>query len=223
MSSRKSRPRMPYHIAIAEDLPRLARMLQENVEASADFQVVHVAMNGRLLLQWLERCYNKPDLVLMDINMPEMNGIAATQALKDLYPQVKVVMATVFEDENHIFDAILAGADGYLLKDETPESLHRNLHEALEGGAPMSPAIARKALQMMRRSTPPAETPEHNLTPREVEILEQLSRGLSYQQVADNLIVSTGTVRTHIEHVYRKLQVNNKTAAVEQARRKGII
>jgi DNA-binding NarL/FixJ family response regulator len=214
---------MPYHIAIAEDLPRLARMLQENVEASAEFQVVHVAMNGRMLLQWLEQCYNKPDLVLMDINMPEMNGIVATQALKDLYPQIKVVMATVFEDENHIFDAILAGADGYLLKDETPESLHRNLHEALEGGAPMSPAIARKSLQMMRRSTPPAKAPEHNLTPREVEILEQLSRGLSYQQVADNLIVSTGTVRTHIEHVYRKLQVNNKTAAVEQARRKGII
>jgi DNA-binding NarL/FixJ family response regulator len=214
---------MPYHIAIAEDLPRLARMLQENVEASAEFQVVHVAMNGRMLLQWLEQCYNKPDLVLMDINMPEMNGIVATQALKDLYPQIKVVMATVFEDENHIFDAILAGADGYLLKDETPESLHRNLHEALEGGAPMSPAIARKSLQMMRRSTPPAEAPEHKLTPREVEILEQLSRGLSYQQVADNLIVSTGTVRTHIEHVYRKLQVNNKTAAVEQARRKGII
>jgi len=132
-------------------------------------------------------------------------------------------MATVFEDENHIFDAILAGADGYLLKDETPENLHRCLQEALEGGAPMSPAIARKSLQMLRRAAPVPAAPDHNLTPREVEILEQLSRGLSYQQVADNLFVSPGTVRTHIEHVYRKLQVNNKTSAVEQARRKGII
>jgi DNA-binding NarL/FixJ family response regulator len=215
---------MLYHIAIAEDLPRLARMLQENVELSPDFKVVHIAMNGRAMIDWLETCPNKPDLILMDINMPEMNGIEATQAVKDHFPQIKVVMATVFEDENHIFDAILAGADGYLLKDETPEDFHRNLHEALEGGAPMSPAIARKSLQMMRRGAPqPAAAMEHNLTPREVEILEQLSRGLSYQQVADNLFVSTGTVRTHIEHVYRKLQVNNKTAAVEQARRKGII
>ena len=145
---------MPYHLAIAEDLPRLARMLQENVESSADFKVVHVAMNGRALINWLETCPHKPDLILMDINMPEMNGIEATQAVKDQFPQVKVVMATVFEDENHIFDAILAGADGYLLKDETPENLHRSLQEALEGGAPMSPAIARKSLQMLRRAAP---------------------------------------------------------------------
>lgn len=214
---------MQLHIAIAEDLPRLAAMLQDKVESDPAFRVVHIAPHGKAICEWIAAAGTKPDLILMDINMPEMNGIEATQVIKDQFPQVKIVMATVFDDENHIFDAILAGADGYLLKDENPESVQRAIREAMEGGAPMSPPIARKALQLMRRAPLPPQQETHNLTPREVDLLEQLSRGLSYQQVADNLFVSIATVRTHIENVYRKLQVHNKTAAVEQARKKGII
>ncbi len=134
-------------------------------------------------------------------------------------------MATVFDDETHIFDAILAGADGYLLKDESPEVLHRSLREVMEGGAPMSPAIARKALNLLRRTpaTVPRITGDALLSDREIDILDQLSRGLRYRQVAENLDISEGTVRKHIENVYRKLQVHNKVSAVDKGRQLGII
>lgn len=215
----------PYHVHIAEDLPRLAKMLRENLELSPLFKVSGVALNGQELMSQLSSLPNLPDVVLMDIQMPVMDGIAATAAVKALHPQIKVVMATVFDDEESIFNAILAGADGYLLKDESPEALHRALLEVMEGGAPMSPAIARKALALLRRnpSQPLPQVAEHDLSGREIEILDQLSKGLRYQQVADNLYISTGTVRKHIEHIYRKLQVHNKMEAVEMARKKGLL
>ncbi len=214
-----------YHVHITEDLPRLAKMLRENLEMSPDFKVTGMAVNGQDLLNQLITIPSLPDVVLMDIQMPVMNGIAATEALKAKHPQIKIVMATVFDDEESIFSAILAGADGYLLKDESPEVLHRSLLEVMEGGAPMSPAIARKALSMLRKKplqAVPAEI-NHDLSDREIEILEHLSKGLRYDQVAENLHISTGTVRKHIENIYRKLQVHNKTAAVEAARKKGVI
>jgi DNA-binding NarL/FixJ family response regulator len=214
-----------YHVHITEDLPRLAKMLRENLEMSPDFKVTGMAVNGQDLLNQLITIPSLPDVVLMDIQMPVLDGIAATEALKAKHPQIKIVMATVFDDEESIFKAILAGADGYLLKDESPEMLHRSLLEVMEGGAPMSPAIARKALSMLRKKNiqpMPAET-NHDLSEREIEILEHLSKGLRYDQVGENLHISTGTVRKHIENIYRKLQVHNKTAAVEAARKKGVL
>ena len=119
---------------------------------------------------------------------------------------------------------MLGGADGYLSKDDPPEFLHRATIEVMEGGAPMSPTIARKALNLLRRSPQaPREPASHDLSDREVQILEQLSKGLRYRQVGENLHISTGTVRKHIENIYRKLQVHNKTAAVVEARKKGVI
>lgn len=214
-----------YLIHIAEDLPRLAHLLRENIELAPAFAVTGIAANGLQLLQQLGSAATLPDVVLMDIQMPVLDGIAATAALKAKHPQIKIVIATVFDDEDNIFNAILAGADGYLLKDESPEALHRALHEVLHGGAPMSPAIARKALLLMRRTTPsPIKMDtEASLSDREVEILEQLSKGLSYGQVADNLFISTGTVRKHIEHIYRKLQVHNKITAIEEGKKRGLI
>ncbi|MCB9279582.1 MAG: response regulator transcription factor [Lewinellaceae bacterium] len=214
----------PIHVHITEDQPRLAKMLRENLELSPGFVVSGWAENGEQLLAQLEIMSAQPDIVLMDIKMPVMDGIAATRNVKNRYPQIKVVMATVFDDEANIFDAILAGADGYLLKDSPPDVIHQAMLEVLEGGAPMSPAIARKALVLLRKSQAPTPaTEDHDLSPREIELLEQLSKGLRYDQVAANLNISTGTVRKHIEHIYRKLQVHNKTAAVEAAKRKGVI
>jgi DNA-binding NarL/FixJ family response regulator len=213
------------HVHITEDLPRLAKMLRENLEMSPDYKVTGVAVNGQDLLAQLPTLPNLPDIVLMDIQMPVMDGIAATAALKSKHPQIKVVMATVFDDEENIFNAILAGADGYLMKDEPPQVLHRALAEVIEGGAPMSPAIARKALLLLRK-TPAKPVPaasDHDLSDREIELLEQLSRGLRYEQIGQNLHISTGTVRKHIENIYRKLQVHNKLEAVEAARKKGAI
>lgn len=216
---------MKTHVHITEDLPRLAKMLRENLEMSPDFKVTGVAINGQDLLAQLPTLPSLPDVVLMDIQMPVMDGIAATAALKAKHPQIKVVMATVFDDEENIFNAILAGADGYLMKDEPPQVLHRALEEVMEGGAPMSPAIARKALLLLRKTPAmPAPTqPDHDLSEREIELLEQLSKGLRYEQIGQNLHISTGTVRKHIEHIYRKLQVHNKMEAVEAARKKGVI
>jgi DNA-binding NarL/FixJ family response regulator len=200
-------------------------MLRDHLELVPDFRVTGVAVNGQALLDQLSASPTLPDIVLMDIQMPVLDGIGATEALKAKHPQVKVVMATVFDDEEHIFNAILAGADGYLLKDEAPEVLHRALQEVMSGGAPMSPAIARKSLAMLRRAPvqPQASDQATELSERELEILEQLSKGLRYDQVADNLNISTGTVRKHIENIYRKLQVHNKTAAVEAGKKRGWI
>ncbi len=201
-------------------------MLRENLLLSDRFAVTGMAANGQQLLDQLAAAPFLPDIVLMDIQMPVMDGIRATEALKAMHPQVKIVMATVFDDEENIFNAILAGADGYLLKDEAPETLHRALEEVMTGGAPMSPAIARKALALLRRApAPPLKPgdPDTGLSTREVEILEQLSKGLRYEQVAANLSISSGTVRKHIENIYRKLQVHNKTAAVEAGKKRGWI
>ncbi len=216
---------MKIHVHITEDLPRLAKMLRENLEMSSDFKVTGVAENGQDLLAQLADLPNLPDIVMMDIQMPVMDGIAATAALKAKHPQIKIVMATVFDDEENIFNAILAGADGYLMKDEPPQVLHKALNEVMEGGAPMSPPIARKALLLLRKTpvSPAPSRPDHDLSDREIEILEQLSKGLRYEQVGQNLHISTGTVRKHIENIYRKLQVHNKLEAVEAARKKGVI
>ena len=215
----------PHHVHITEDLARLAKMLRDNLELSPGFKVTGIAVNGQDLLAQLAALPSLPDIVLMDIQMPVMDGLAATAAVKARHPQIKIVMATVFDDEENIFNAILAGADGYLLKDEPPQVLHRALQEVMEGGAPMSPAIARKALVLLRKKPvrPAPATDHHDLSDREIETLEQLSKGLRYEQVGQNLHISTGTVRKHIENIYRKLQVHNKMEAVDVARRKGVI
>ncbi|MFN8395889.1 MAG: response regulator transcription factor [Bacteroidia bacterium] len=155
----------------------------------------------------------------MDILMPVMDGIEATRQVTQRWPQIKVIICSVFDDEENVFQAILAGACGYLVKEEGQQVIREAILEALDGGAPMSPAIARKALALIRNGKPrqAAAPDDMGLTKREIEILEHLSKGLSYDQIADNLIISSGTVRKHIENIYRKLQVTNKVEAVQKA------
>lgn len=136
-------------------------------------------------------------------------------------------MLTVFDDEENIFDAIQAGADGYLLKDESAMVLHQGLLEITNGGAPMSPAIALKTLKLLRNpltpSTPDSEQETFELSAREINVLEQLSEGLNYKEIAANLLISAGTVRKHIENTYKKLHVHNKVEALKVAQRARII
>lgn len=212
-------------IAIAEDITRIAETLKEKVELAPDFKVQFIASNGKEMIQMLQKNHNV-DVILMDINMPEQNGIDTTKQVITRWPNIKIVMSTVFDDEHYIFDAIMAGASGYLMKDEPPAKIHRSIYEALEGGAPMSPAIARKSLEIMRKGKPSEEkipSEDYNLTNRETEMLEHLAKGLSYEQIADNLFISYGTVRKHIENVYKKLKVHNKVEAVQKAQGKGLI
>lgn len=208
---------MPVRIAIAEDNSFALKSILDRLSALPDMHVKHTAFQGEQLLDELRKDANV-DVVLMDIQMPVLDGVAATRHVTQKYPQVKVIMLTTFDDDEKILQAIMAGASGYLLKEESAASIQSSIHEVLEGGAPMSPAIALKVLRLLRNpihTTQPRQ--DFGLTAREIELLEQLKNGLTYDQVAANLFISNGTVRKHIENIYRKLQVNNKVEAVQKA------
>lgn len=167
------------------------------------------------------------NLILMDIEMPILNGIEASAIVKKRYPQVKIMVLTVFDDDENIFNAIQSGADGYLLKETSPQSLYDAIVQTLAGGAVMTPSIALKALNLLRcpKSFQEVETTTElmQLSNREIEVLEQLSTGLPYTSIAENLFISPSTVRRHIENIYQKLQVHSKTEAIELAKKKRII
>lgn len=212
-------------IAIVEDINRIAETLEEKILLSSDFTVVIRATTGKEIIQHLQKNHSI-DVIIMDINMPEMNGIEATAFITNRWPNIKIIMSTVFDDEQNLFNAIMAGASGYLLKDEPPQKIHRSIYEALEGGAPMSPLIAKKALSMIKTGIPEEskkEIVDYGLTDREIEVLEHLSKGLSYEQIADNLFISYGTVRKHVENTYRKLKVNNRIEAIDKAKKGGVL
>jgi len=209
---------MHIDIAIAEDNYFALKSTIQKLEKNPQLRIVGTASNGNELLTLLTTA--KPDLVLMDIQMPEMDGIECTTELKKLYPHIKIIMLTTFDDDEKIFDAIMAGASGYLLKEESAEYLLQSIAETMVGGAAMSASIAMKVLKLVRQpiiKSDQIEKVDFDLTKREMEILEQLKGGLSYEQIATNLYISYGTVRKHIEHIYRKLQVSNKIEAVQKA------
>ena len=212
-------------IAIVEDINRIAETLEEKILLSSDFTVVIRATTGKEIIQHLQKNHSI-DVIIMDINMPEMNGIEATAFITNRWPNIKIIMSTVFDDEQNLFNAIMAGASGYLLKDEPPQKIHRSIYEALEGGAPMSPLIAKKALSMIKTGVPEESKKkivDYRLTDREIVVLEHLSKGLSYEQIADNLFISYGTVRKHVENTYRKLKVNNRIEAIDKAKKGGVL
>ncbi len=215
---------MKTRIAIVDDNNFLIKTVAEKLSFFEDLEVKFVATNGQDLLEKLDE-NNSVDLILMDIEMPTLNGIEATEQVKQKYPQIKIIMLTVFDNDENIFNAIKAGADGYLLKEINAGDLHSGILDTLNGGAAMNPSIALKTLKLLRN--PFVENNEEKeqikLTEREIDVLEQLSKGLSYNAIAENLILSTGTIRKHIENMYRKLQVHNKLDAVQKARRNNII
>jgi DNA-binding NarL/FixJ family response regulator len=214
----------PLHIVIVEDKGRLAASLRADLELFDDLVVAAVYPDGLAAVTGIPEQTNLPDLVLMDVEMPRLDGIQATAQLKERYPQLTILMMTVFEDEQTLFAAIRAGADGYLLKGTDPEELHRAIHEATGGGAPLSPAMARKSLRLLRQSPTNVPAPEpHSLSEREVEVLQQLAAGRTYRQAAENLFISEATVRKHVENIYRKLRVENKVSAVARGRGLGIL
>lgn len=216
---------MKIKIAIVDDNTFLIKTVEEKLSFFEDLEVKFTAMNGAEVIEKLESNFNL-DLILMDIEMPTMNGIEATEKVKQKYPHIKIIMLTVFDNDENIFNAIKAGADGYLLKEINAGDLHAGIIETLNGGAAMNPSIALKTLKLLRNPFVPEDKNELEhikLTDREVDVLEHLSKGLSYNAIAANLILSTGTIRKHIEHIYRKLQVHNKLEAVQKARRNNLI
>jgi len=157
----------------------------------------------------------RPELVIMDIDMPGIGGIRGVKEIKTNFPDVKVIMYTVFDDDARIFDCICAGADGYLLKNTSPVKLVQSLHELLEGGVPMSPFVAQKVFHFFRKDHPQQE--DFQLTEREKTILELLVKGNSYKMIADKCTVSMDTVKKHLQNIYHKLHVHCGTEAVAKA------
>lgn len=165
--------------------------------------------------------WSNPDVVLMDIDMPEVNGIKATGLLRDQFPQLKIIMLTVIEDDDRILAAIQAGADGYFLKQTDPDRLIQGITDVMEGGAPMSPSVARRVLRMMEGSPSP-KNDDFQLSIREQAILGLLVKGHTYKRIADTLDISYGTVNRHVSNVYKKLHVHSVNEAVALAIRKGL-
>ncbi|MFD2824389.1 response regulator [Lacinutrix iliipiscaria] len=216
---------MNIKIAIVDDNSFLINTVKEKLSFFEDLNYKFSASNGSELIAKLQENHNL-DLILMDIEMPILNGIETTEIVKQKYPHIKIIMLTVFDNDENIFNAIKAGADGYLLKEINPKELHKGILETLNGGAAMNPSIALKTLKLLRNPMEienTSEKEEIKLTNREVEVLEQLSKGLSYNLIAANLILSVGTVRKHIENIYKKLQVHNKLEAVQKAKKNNII
>jgi DNA-binding NarL/FixJ family response regulator len=163
-----------------------------------------------------------PDVLLMDINLGGMSGIEGVRRLKGLFPAMQVLMLTVFEENDKIFQSLCAGASGYLLKRTAPEKIIEAIAEVHHGGAPMTASVARKVLTLFSTVAPPAE-PGTSLTPREQEILQLLVTGASYKKIARDLFISFDTVNSHIKNIYGKLQVHSKTEAVAKALRQRLV
>jgi DNA-binding NarL/FixJ family response regulator len=157
-----------------------------------------------------------PDVVLSDIGLPGMSGIEGVKILKERYPQMLMLMITVYDDDDRIFDALCAGASGYLLKKTAPSKLLDSLKEAVGGGAPMSPEVARRVISLFRDVRPP-ERADYDLTPHETRLLKLLVEGHNYKTAAAKLGVTTATISFHLQHIYEKLQVHSKSEAVAKA------
>lgn len=212
-------------VAIVDDNTFLQKAIQDKLIFFNEIEIKFKANHGQDLLDKLDKNHNI-DLILMDIEMPKMNGIEATEIVKSKYPQIKIIMLTVFDNDENIFKSIKAGADGYLLKEVNPEELHNAILETLKGGAIMTPSIALKTLKLFRNPElfeDCLNQEEYNLTSREIEVLEQLSKGLKYNSIAENLFLSVGTIRKHVENIYNKLQVHNKLEAIQKAKSNKLI
>lgn len=209
-------------IAIAEDKAPLREAIQQSLGFFKEVEVQFTARNGEDMLAKCEALL--PDLVLLDIEMPVLDGIETAAKLRERYPALKILMLTVFDQEDRIMEAIVAGANGYLLKEEHPGRIVEAIEDVMDGGAPMSTSIATKALALIRKSGGRASSDPKaafGISEREMQILSRMSKGLNYQQVSEQLFISPKTVRNHIQHIYKKLQVNSKTEAINKARQEG--
>jgi DNA-binding NarL/FixJ family response regulator len=184
------------------------------IKQSPGFQCAAAWATGEEALRVIPE--TKPDVVLMDIGLPGMSGIDCIRLLKVRSPRTQIMMLTVFEDHDRIFKSLQAGATGYLLKKEPPDQLLKSIEDLHAGGSPMSNQIARRVVEEFQSPTDTAQTFE-SLSKREQEILTHLARGFLYKEIAANLGISLDTVRTHIRHIYEKLQVRSRTQAVNKA------
>jgi DNA-binding NarL/FixJ family response regulator len=202
-------------VAIIEDDAELRQLFSLLIDSSPGFRCEHAYESAELALKGIRR--GAVDIALMDIDLPGISGIECTRKLRDLDPDVNIVMLSVHEDDEAVFDSLCAGASGYLLKETPPARVMASIQEAFDGGAPMSASIARKVLHSFR-------TPTHTgLSERELEVLRLLCRGDNYKMIAEALFVSPNTIKAHIKNIYKKLHVNSRAEAVSKAHKDRLI
>jgi DNA-binding NarL/FixJ family response regulator len=200
-------------IAVVDDHSLFRRGLVSLLSDMQEFKVVAEAGNGQDALSIITEI--SPDIVLMDVNMPIMNGVEALITIRKTNPGLKVLMLTISQNDNDLIGAIAAGANGYLLKNAEPEVLRNTIIQVMQGNSVLSPEVTEKVFESLRRSQ--QSMGQTLLSSREVEVLGLMAKGLSTRQIADALYISENTVKTHIRHILEKLEVNNRTQAVSKA------
>src|SRR6185436_8248867 len=211
----------PIKVTIFEDSKHLRESLYYLISGTEGFMCTGAFADGNDLMFQLRR--SLPGVVLMDIEMPGMNGIDAVKLIKQNFPSVQVLMQTVFHDDENIFNAICSGASGYILKTTSPAGYMEAIKDVYNGGSPMTGSIARRVLELFQKNITPAGNHNYQLTPKEKEILQQLVRGKSFKMIADALGSTYETVRTHMKNIYAKLHVNSNTEAVSKALQEKIV
>lgn len=212
---------MSIRVAIFDDNPKRRDGLMLLIDSMDNMECCGAFNDCREVLMHIEN--SRPDVVLMDIDMPYVNGIEGVAIIREVHPDLKILMQTVFEDDDKIFAAVCAGANGYILKQTNPSKLIEAITEVKEGGAPMTPIIANKVLKLFHKQNSIYKKQSFELTKRELEILQLLVKGYSYKMIADECFISYPTVNSHISNIYQKLHVQSSAGAVAVAIREGLV
>ncbi len=209
-----NKPNEKIKVIIFEDNKHLRESLQLLISSSVKFECIGAFADTRNIIAVVDKLM--PDIILTDIEMPIMNGIDATRLLKQKFPEIPILILTVFDDSERIFQSLCAGGNGYLLKNSSPDEILNAIYDVYNGGSVLSSSVAKKVVQFFQSNTPLQQNNYH-LTPKEKELLLQLVDGKSYKMIADFMLVSLETVKSHIKNVYRKLHVSSGSEAVAKA------
>lgn len=205
-------------VGIVEDNKKIRDLIQRYLDMQDELDCPVAVDSVEEMLEYLEN-HEPPDVLLMDIQLPGMSGIQGIRIIKQKYPEIEIIMLTIYHDSHKIFDSLVAGASGYLLKHTSLPEIKESIQTLLNGGAPMSPQIARKVIGHFNKPKKQASGEDHGLTPREQDIINGLVDGLSYKLIADRFDISIDTVRAHIRNIYRKLHVNSKAEVIAKSLR----
>ncbi|MEW5737779.1 MAG: response regulator transcription factor [Myxococcota bacterium] len=219
----------PIRVFVVEDQTKILKNQLKLLEGNPDLQIVGTALSGETALEEVARL--KPDVLLLDLGLPRMSGIDVTRAVKASMPHIEILIFTIFDEEDKVLEAVQAGASGYLLKGTPADKMIEAIKEVSAGGTVIQPSLARRLLKHFRVGEAPAPTPSpapeepegKKLSARETEILQLIAKGVSNNEAAGMLNLSKATIRTHLEHIYRKLEVTNRVEAVTEGLRKGLI